>query len=522
MYGSNLADKPEVATLLRCIASLLKLRYDEAGADAAVAGSGAATAAAGGGGLMAKFLAARSKIDVQQARKGKGGGAAAPQRALRTFDPTAADGVPPQGDVLACRLPADCAAPVQARLVHALRSSTAGYHLVLADDYEQVGAHAELCSLLLRSAAAFFVVPSAPEHGGQVLFCGGRALGTAAAYDRCTTAVVAQAKRDKSVGGAFCKLAQTPERLGELVGAGAAAARRLHLFSRTAEPLRAQLQLDAEAHYSVTDEEMADRLTDEVSRLAGVSAQTAIVDATACVGGNALSFAKRFERVVAIESDATRLAMLRHNAAVLGRTNVRCLGGDCLELLPQLSGADGSSIDGGNGGFVVFLDPPWGGLSYKDHDSCELELSGTPFPEVVSRFLRLRGCLWCVCKAPFNFDRSTLRGLPGAATAEPPRLLSMSKTVKCIFVRAAATAPTPVAPPGPSAPPRVPEKRAADAAPSDGVPKKMKKKKKRPSGESGESILGERESGAPAEGLPIKEKKKKKKKKKRAAPPSAS
>ena len=511
---ANLASKPEVATLLRCIASLLKLRYDEAGADAAGASSGAAAAAGGGAGLMAKFMAARSKIDVQ-GRKGKGGGAPKPERALRIFDPTATDGVPPQGDVLACRLPEDCAAPLRARLVRALKSGAAGYHLVLADDFEQVGADAQLCALLLRSAAAFFVVPATPEHGGQVLFCGGAAMATAAAaYDKCTAAVVAQAKRDKSVGSAFCKLAQRPERLGELLGAGAAAARRLHLFSRTAEALRSQLQLDAEAHYSVTDEEMADRLTDEVARLAGVSVQsTTIVDGTACVGGNALSFAKVFERVVAIESDATRLAMLRHNATVLGRANVRCLGGDCLEELPKLrrKGSDDGGDGGSDDGFVVFLDPPWGGLSYKDQDSCELELSDTPFPEVVSRFLRLRGCRWCICKVPFNFDRSTLRGLPGAATAEPPRLLSMSKSVKCIFVRAAAAAAA--LPMAPAAPARVPDQRPAAAAPSDGEPKKKERKKKRARSEGGESG-----SVASVEGQPIK---KKKKKKKTALPPPA-
>ena len=194
---ANLASKPEVATLLRCIASLLKLRYDEGGADAAGAGSGAAAAAGSGGGLMAKFMAARSKIDVQ-GRKGKGGGAPKPERALRTFDPTATDGVPPQGDVLACRLPTDCAAPLRARLVRALKSGAAGYHLVLADDFEQVGADAELCALLLRCAAAFFVVPATPEHGGQVLFCGGAAMATAAtAYDKCCLLYTSPSPRDR-------------------------------------------------------------------------------------------------------------------------------------------------------------------------------------------------------------------------------------------------------------------------------------------------------------------------------------
>ena len=45
---------------------------------------------------------------------------------------------------------------------------------------------------------------------------------------------------------------------------------------------------------------MADKFTDAIAQLPGVSPTTPVVDATACVGGNALSFAKRFQRVVAI------------------------------------------------------------------------------------------------------------------------------------------------------------------------------------------------------------------------------
>ena len=42
---------------------------------------------------------------------------------------------------------------------------------------------------------------------------------------------------------------------------------------------------------------MADKFTEAITQLPGVSPATPVVDATACVGGNALSFAKRFQRV---------------------------------------------------------------------------------------------------------------------------------------------------------------------------------------------------------------------------------
>ena len=122
---------------------------------------------------MAKFLAARAKQDSRpgQSQSKK---PARTLRALRTFDPTSGGGSSGVGgggesDVLVCVLPADCP-QARARLVKALRSPSAPYHLVLAADYTQVKADGELAGLLLRCPGALFVVPKAPTSSGQVLF----------------------------------------------------------------------------------------------------------------------------------------------------------------------------------------------------------------------------------------------------------------------------------------------------------------------------------------------------------------
>ena len=67
----------EVAVLCRCIAALLHCRYEES-----------TTTEAGGGGLMAKFLAARSKVEARP-----GQGSKKPARIMRTLDPLAATSV---------------------------------------------------------------------------------------------------------------------------------------------------------------------------------------------------------------------------------------------------------------------------------------------------------------------------------------------------------------------------------------------------------------------------------------------
>ena len=116
---------------------------------------------------MAKFLAARAKQDSRsgQSQSKK------PARTLRTFDPTSGGGGGGGGggesDVLVCELPADCP-QARARLVKALRTPSAPFHLVLAADYARVKADGELAGLLLRSPGALFVVPKAPTSSGQV------------------------------------------------------------------------------------------------------------------------------------------------------------------------------------------------------------------------------------------------------------------------------------------------------------------------------------------------------------------
>ena len=138
---------------------MLHCRYEEEAAGAA-------------GGMMAKFLAARAKQDSRpgQSQSKK---PARTLRALRTFDPTSGGGGG-ELDVLVCVLPADCSKLARARLVKALRSPSAPYHLVLAADYAQVKADGELAGLLLRSPGALFVVPKAPTSSGQVPCCGKR------------------------------------------------------------------------------------------------------------------------------------------------------------------------------------------------------------------------------------------------------------------------------------------------------------------------------------------------------------
>jgi 16S rRNA G966 N2-methylase RsmD len=88
------------------------------------------------------------------------------------------------------------------------------------------------------------------------------------------------------------------------------------------------------------------------------AADAVVTDMTACVGGNVISFARRFRAVNAIEIDATRHAMLKHNVAVVAEhANVTFVQGDAVSLL--LNPTASPLVQD-----VLFMDPPWGGPDY--------------------------------------------------------------------------------------------------------------------------------------------------------------
>ncbi|CAI5705768.1 unnamed protein product [Peronospora effusa] len=179
--------------------------------------------------------------------------------------------------------------------------------------------------------------------------------------------------------------------------------------------LRNQLQVDEVAEFSVTDFEMATKISQAVLDLFAPlkedttsesgnedheDGRTAIqerkkyplvvTDGTACIGGNVLSFCDFFMHVNAIENNATRVQMLRHNLQVLKKTNVKCIHANYLDVMLELQQD------------VVFLDPPWGGPEYKDLNKVDLFLGDVPLHEICTRLQSSTKCI--ILKVPSNFD----------------------------------------------------------------------------------------------------------------------
>lgn len=176
--------------------------------------------------------------------------------------------------------------------------------------------------------------------------------------------------------------------------------KRNFFFSEVPPSLRRDLQLDDEAMYSVTNQQDADRMTQLISEhLGGRSAAAAaiVTDGTACVGGNAMSFAKAFKHVNAVEIDPRRSGMLARNVGVLGlESQVSVYLGDFVEGYSELKQD------------CIFLDPPWGGPQAMHREGITFRLGGVPLPELCGR-LRPHCRVLCIKLSP-NYDLAEFDG----------------------------------------------------------------------------------------------------------------
>lgn len=162
------------------------------------------------------------------------------------------------------------------------------------------------------------------------------------------------------------------------------------LFRFVPAAKRLELAYDEESLFSVTDQVTADKITRDILRF--LPRSSTIVDACACIGGNAISFANKFAHVVAIEIDPVRTEFLKSNLKLLGISNVTCINMDCMKWIKEATDIKD----------VIFIDCPWGGKGYKNNEKTSLFLSGKPLALVVrelSLFTR-----YIALKVPMNFD----------------------------------------------------------------------------------------------------------------------
>jgi 16S rRNA G966 N2-methylase RsmD len=140
-----------------------------------------------------------------------------------------------------------------------------------------------------------------------------------------------------------------------------------------------KLKIDDDSFSYITVREIADMITKLISYhllYFNLNPQKmTIIDYTAGVGGNVLSFSKYFNCVYGIEIDKLRASYLENNINIYGFNNVKVIN-DCsinftceemIKINPN----------------IIFMDPPWGGTDYKNSDTLLLKLGNKSIEELI-------------------------------------------------------------------------------------------------------------------------------------------
>jgi 16S rRNA G966 N2-methylase RsmD len=131
-----------------------------------------------------------------------------------------------------------------------------------------------------------------------------------------------------------------------------------------------KLKIDDESFSFITIREMADftskiichhLITDFTNPL-----KASICDLTAGVGGNVISFSHYFNSVHAVELEKLRYDYLINNVNIYGLKNINMYNCCAIEFINNSLLEINPS--------VLFIDPPWGGIGYKNNDSLKLTL----------------------------------------------------------------------------------------------------------------------------------------------------
>ena len=114
-----------------------------------------------------------------------------------------------------------------------------------------------------------------------------------------------------------------------------------------------------------------------------------ITDATACIGGNTTFFEKDFKVVIAIEKNPDIFKILNCNTTK--SVNYNCSYNDVMYTIHQ---------------DLVFIDPPWGGPSYKKEDNVILKLDEVNVLDIIDSIYHFTR--FVALKVPNNFDDTKL------------------------------------------------------------------------------------------------------------------
>jgi predicted RNA methylase len=156
-----------------------------------------------------------------------------------------------------------------------------------------------------------------------------------------------------------------------------------------------KILIDKVGKYSISLPDKSQIISNLIEKYMNTSDLT-ITDAMACIGGDTLTFSKKFTKVNACEIDKTRFEYLKHNMSLFECNNINYINDDYLKVYQTIIQD------------VIYLDPPWGGPEYKKKEKIKIKFGEEKLEEICDIIIAKKLCKLLVLKLPFNYDLNEL------------------------------------------------------------------------------------------------------------------
>jgi 16S rRNA G966 N2-methylase RsmD len=108
------------------------------------------------------------------------------------------------------------------------------------------------------------------------------------------------------------------------------------------------------------------------------------------MGGDLIRFSKHFRMVNGVEILEENFSLLVQNCKQFGCQNVNLFCQDYLEIFDKLKQ------------HIIYIDPPWGGIDYKNKDIISLKMGHLELRELVNLIREKKLAQFIFIKAPMN------------------------------------------------------------------------------------------------------------------------
>lgn len=149
--------------------------------------------------------------------------------------------------------------------------------------------------------------------------------------------------------------------------------------------------MNEEAVYSISRPYESKQICDFINN------SNSIIDGTAGVGGDSVNFAQKFNEVHAFEINYDTFNLLDKNITKFNIKNIKIYNDDFIKIFDEYKYLFDTVK-------IIYIDPQWGGQSYKSKQNIKLYISNIPIEDIIKMKNSISENIIIYMKCPFNID----------------------------------------------------------------------------------------------------------------------